>query len=191
MSSPKVCQLLNQLVMSMDPGEHYLEIGSWHGRTLLSAALHNRDRVCLGCDKFRAFGRYTGFGYVARRALRTNIARYAGRRAAIWFYDMPSRRFFSRRRFNGTIGVFFYDGDHSYGGTRRSIAAAAPWLSTRAVVLVDDWNVERIRTGTFDGFADASVRILWHRSLTGDHTEETWWNGLGAFYVEPSRTARS
>jgi hypothetical protein len=36
---PKVCQLLNALVRCMDPGEQYLEVGSWHGRTLLSGRI--------------------------------------------------------------------------------------------------------------------------------------------------------
>lgn len=186
MSSPRVCALLNALVASMDPGEHYLEIGSWQGRTLLSAAMHNRGRLCVACDKFRVFGRYTGFGYRVRRALQQNLQRYASDRAVIQFFDMPSRRFFRQRPFDGTVGVYFYDGDHSYRGTRASIAAGARWLSDRAVVLVDDWNVPRIRGGTHDGFADAGVRVLWHRALEGDHTERTWWNGLGVFYVEAS-----
>jgi hypothetical protein len=188
MSSPRVCHFLNRLVACMDPGEHYLEIGSWQGRTLLSAAFENRGRLCIACDRFRFFGRYTGFGYRARRALGRNLARYAGRRAAVHFYDMDSSRFFRRCRFDGSIGVYFYDGDHSYTGTRRSIAAGAERLSARAIVLVDDWNVRRIRAGTLDGLRDAAVRVLWHRALEGDHTEATWWNGLGVFYVETTRT---
>ena len=136
---------------------------------------------------FRADGG-TGLGYRARHALRRNLARYADQRAAIHFYDMPSSRFFRRRRIDGAVGVYFYDGDHSYRGTRRSIAAGARWLSPRAIVLVDDWNVSRIQRGAIDGLTDASARILWHRALEGDHTENTWWNGLGVFYVETGST---
>lgn len=157
-------------------------------------ALVSRDAqpgsLCVACDRFRAYGRYTGLGFRARRALRRNLDRYADR-ATIHFYDMPASTFFSTPRFEGTVGVFFYDGDHSYGGTRESIAAGARWLSERAAVLVDDWNVPRIRQATFDGLNDASVRILWHRALDGDHTERTWWNGLGAFYVEANGNHRS
>lgn len=188
MSSPRVCQLLNRLVSRLEAGEHYLEIGSWHGRTLLSAAMHNPGRLCIACDKFRVFGRYTGFGFRARRSLQRNLARYAGGRATIHFFDMPSSRFFRRRRFDGTLGVFFYDGDHSYRGTRESLAAGARCLSERAVVIVDDWNVPRIREATFDGLEDAGVRILWHRALAGDHSERAWWNGVGVFYVAAGGT---
>jgi len=182
MSSPKICNLLNALVARMEPGERYVEVGCWRGRTLLSAALNNTGRVCIGCDKFRLFGRFTGFGYRARRALYANVKRYEGRRAAIWFHEMRSSVFF-RRRSLGPVGVYFYDGAHSYRETRRSIAAGARWLSPKAVVLVDDWNVPHVRQATLDGFRDSGVTILWRRDLPGDHTEATWWNGVGAFYV--------
>ena len=186
LSSPKMCNLLNGLVARMDPGERYLEVGCWRGRTLLSAALNNTDRICIGCDKFRAFGRETGLGFMARRALYANVERYAGRRAAIWFHDMRSAAFFARGPL-GPVGVFFYDGGNSYRQTRRSIAAGSRWLSRRAAVLVDDWNVDHVRTATLDGFRDSGIEVLWRRDLPGDLTEQTWRNGVGAFYVDASR----
>ena len=57
MSSTRICNFLNALVGRMDEGEHYLEVGTWQGRTLLSAAFRNRNRLCFACDKFRFFGR--------------------------------------------------------------------------------------------------------------------------------------
>jgi hypothetical protein len=186
MSSPKVCNLLNRLVSAMDPDEHYLEIGTWKGRTLLSAAAGNHHRLCIGCDKFRFFGRYTGWGHVARRAFANNVARYREERARILFYEMSSRRLLRSGRVPRPIGVFFYDGDHSYAGTRWSIRAVARLLSPRSVLVVDDWNVRRIRLATRDAIADARLKVLWNRWLEGDHTENTWWNGLGVFYVEAS-----
>jgi hypothetical protein len=184
MSSPRVCNLLNRLVAGMDKGEHYLEIGTWKGRTLLSAAYGNRGRLCVGCDKFRFFGRYTGWGFRARRAFHANLRRYASESAEVRFFEMPSRTLFRRRLVPGPVGVYFYDGAHSYEDTRENVAAGAHFLSTRAVVLVDDWNVPHIRRGTLDGLAAAGLRILWSRDLEGDHSERGWWNGVGAFYVE-------
>jgi hypothetical protein len=184
MSSPRVCNLLNHLVARMDPGEQYLEIGTWQGLTLLSAALGNQGRVCIGCDKFRVFGRYTGFGFLARRRLRRNLARYAGRTAEIRMYELPSASFFAAGVLSAPIGVYFYDGDHSYRGTRESMIAAARWLSPRAAILVDDWNVPKVRRGALDGLEAAQIRVLWQRDLEGDHSPRGWWNGLGAFYVE-------
>ena len=60
----------------------------------------------MACDKFRFYGRYTGLGYRVRHALRRNLQRYADGRAAIHFYDMPSSRFFRRRRIDEPFGVY-------------------------------------------------------------------------------------
>lgn len=46
----------------MDPGEVYLENGSWQGPAQLSAALDDHDRVCVACDRFRPFGRARAHG---------------------------------------------------------------------------------------------------------------------------------
>jgi hypothetical protein len=193
MSSPRVCNLLNRLVARMDPGEQYLEIGTWQGLTLLSAALNNQGRICVGCDKFRVFGRYTGFGFVARRRLHRNLASYQGRTAEIRMYELPSADFFAAGVLSAPIGVYFYDGDHSYRGTRDSMIAAAGWLSPHSAILVDDWNVPKVRRGALDGLSASGLRILWRRDLQGDHSRRGWWNGLGAFYVEapgPAANAR-
>jgi hypothetical protein len=82
------------------------------------------------------------------------------------------------------VSVYFYDGGHSYAETRHGIMAAAPLLSRRATVLVDDWNDPEIRRATFDGLERAKLDMLWARHLPGNHDERGWWNGLGVFYVE-------
>jgi hypothetical protein len=184
MSSPKVCSFLNRLVATMDPHEHYLEVGTWKGRTLLSAAMGNTDRVCFACDKFRLWGRFTGFGHVAKRALLGNIARYRDQGAKIRLFDTTSRRLFAEHKVPAPVGVYFYDGGHSLEETREGIASAAPLLSRRAVVLVDDYNDEAVRRGAMRGFADADLKVLWSRFLPGTHDERDFWDGLGVFYVE-------
>lgn len=189
LSSPRVCRLLNHLVAAMDPGEAYLEIGTWKGRTLLSAALGNVGRTCIGCDKFRLWGRFTGFGLLARRELSRNIERYRGKSADVIVHAMDSRRFFyAPERVPLPVGVYFYDGDHSYPGTFHGIVAAAPYLSDKSIVIVDDWNDPTIRRATFDAIREARLQILWERSLRGDHTERGFWNGLGVFFIAKRRT---
>ena len=189
MSSPRVCALLNALVRRMDPEECYLEVGTWQGLTLLSAALGNFGRTCIGCDKFRLWGRYTGWGVRARLALERNIGRYRGSTADILFHAVSSRRLFAERRISSPVGVYFYDGDHSYRGTRANLVAATPFLSDRAVILVDDWNDPAIRAASFDGLGEAGLSILWHRELAGDHSRAGWWNGLAVFFVEKAPSA--
>jgi hypothetical protein len=184
LSTSRVCAFLNRLVAHMDPGEHYLEIGTWKGRTLLSAAHGNHGRVCVACDKFRFWGRFTGPGILARRALYHNIQRYEGSGAKIEFHHLRSRVLFARGLVKAPVGVFFYDGDHSYHETRDNIVLAAPYLSRRCVLLMDDWNDPEIVRATHDGISGAGLTVLWHRALPGDHGPSNWWNGLGVFFLE-------
>ena len=189
LSSPRVCNFLNQLVRHMDPHECYLEVGTWQGLTLLSAAYGNFGRTCIGCDKFRVWGRHTGLGVRARRALERNVQRHRGRTADVLFHHTNSERLFAEARISSPVGVYFYDGDHSHRGTRDGITSATPFLSEKCVVLVDDWNDPVIRQATAAGLRDADLRVLWQRELSGDHTRQGWWNGLGVFFVEKGPTA--
>lgn len=183
MSSPKMCELLRALVSRMEPHEVYLEVGTWKGRTLLSAAHGNLGRVCIGCDRFRLWGKFTGPRFLARRAFYRNVARHRAISANIVFHEMTSEQMFAEGRVPRCVGVYFYDGDHSYEGTYRGIASGLEVLAPQAVLLVDDWNDPLIRRGTRDALREKGATILWERELPGDHTERTWWNGVGVFYV--------
>lgn len=184
MSSPRVCQFLNHLVARMDTDESYLEVGTWRGLTLLSAAYGNLDRTCVGCDKFRFWGQFTGWGFAAGRAFRRNVERYRGRCGRIVFHHMTSERMFARGLPPSPVGVYFYDGDHSHGGTVKGIVSATAHLADKCVLLVDDWNDPVIRRATEEALDRARLRALWRRELEGDHSQRGWWNGLGAFFVE-------
>ena len=187
LSSPRVCNLLNRLVAGMAPGEHYLEIGTWKGRTLLSAAHGNAGRLCIACDKFRFWGKFTGPGFLARRALLRNVARHRAGAAQVEFHAMTSRELFRRELVRAPIGVFFYDGDHSYAETRHAVMSVEPYLSQRSVLVIDDWADPIIVRATHDALRAARLDVLWHRSLPGNHDEEGFWNGLGVFYIERHR----
>ena len=187
MSSAKVCSFLNQLVAHMDPGEKYLEIGTWKGRTLLSAAVGNQDRVCIGCDHFRFWGKFTGPGFLARRQLYRNIERYRRYTGDVRFHEMRSEQLFAADVVDGSIGVYFYDGNHSHEGTFHGVVSAAPLLSRRAVLLMDDWNDPAIRDATLLALEDARLDVLWSRGLPGTRSPDDWWNGLGVFYLEHNR----
>src|SRR5262245_41199270 len=97
LSSARVCVLLNRLVAAMDHDEQYLEIGTWQGRTLLSAAFGNSGRTCIGCDKFRVWSTHTGFGHRAKRKLFENARRYQQGSATVRVFDVASKELFRRR----------------------------------------------------------------------------------------------
>ena len=96
LSTPRVCNLLNQLVARLSDDEVYLEIGTWKGLTVCSAALDNKGKRIVACDKFALYGKTTGLGIKAKRELERNIARYAERSASIEFHAVSSEALFAR-----------------------------------------------------------------------------------------------
>ncbi|MEK6596807.1 MAG: class I SAM-dependent methyltransferase [Gemmatimonadota bacterium] len=184
MSSYRVCNFLNQLVARMDPDETYLEVGTWKGLTLLSAAHGNHGKRCVGCDKFRLWGKYSGFGPYIRLAFNRNLRRYRRHSATIHFHAMSYHDLFDRRLVPAPVGVYFYDGNHSAEDTRAGILESIPFLNQRAILVVDDWNGPTVREGTTAALAEGALTVLWERHFDGDGTVDGWWNGLAVFYLE-------
>lgn len=190
LSTPRVCHLLNDMVRGMDAENYYLEIGTWKGLTLCSAIHDNRGKKVIACDKFRLWGRWTGWGFLARRALLRNVARQEREGAAqVTFHHMTSKALFERDLVpRERVEVYFYDGDHTYEGTYHGVVAAAPCLTPRSYLLMDDWNDEVIQRATFDACEKAGLEIVWMRALEGDNlSQDGWWNGLGVFLLEKQR----
>ncbi len=186
MSTPRVCTLLNKLVGHMEEKQTYLEIGTWKGLTICSAAIHNQGKNCVACDKFRFHGKFTGWGFKAKRALYDNLNRYESESAKVTFHHMRSEEMFRKNLVPDNIGVYFYDGDHSYKATRDHILAVNTLLADEAVILVDDWNDPAIQKATRDAIEEMDFEIEWEIELDGNQTQEGWWNGLGVFLLQRS-----
>lgn len=184
LSDPKVCNLLNRLVAAMPADQTYLEIGTFKGLTLCSAAIGNKGKLCIACDKFRFWNKYTGWGFQARAAFRANVEKYKATSATVEFHDMRSLNMFSKGLVKGPIGVYFYDGDHSYAATRDNILAAAPLLANSSILLVDDWRDPIIQESTRDAVKQAGLRIEWERWLGQGAKGRNFWNGLGVFVLQ-------
>ncbi|MFK7998399.1 MAG: class I SAM-dependent methyltransferase [Polyangiales bacterium] len=187
MSTPRVCNFLNQLVASMDEDETYLEIGTWKGLTLCSAAYGNAGKKLVACDKFRFYGHHTGWGFKAKRALHDNLARYAPESAEVTFHNMPSEKLFRDKLVPSNVGVYFYDGDHTYLGTRNHIEWAENLLADECILLVDDYNDPEIRRATEDAIDTMNFKATWSKYLPGENgKQDGWWNGLGVFALKRS-----
>jgi hypothetical protein len=188
-AAPRVCHLLNRLVANLERHESYLEIGSRRGRTLLSAALGNVGRVCVGCDKHRFYGRDAGFGLAQRRDLQRNIAHYRDGSAHIAFHPTSARRLFAEARLSRPVGIYYFADDVRYAGTYQGVIAASPYLSERSVVIVDGWAEPLVRRAAKRALRDAQLVPLWSRALVS-HDDPTavpsgaWGRGLGVFFVE-------
>ncbi len=183
LSDPKICNLLNRLVAAMPADQKYLEIGTFKGLTLCSAAYGNKGKHCIACDKFRFWAKSTGWGFQARAAFHANIDRYKANSATIEFHDMKSLAMFRKGLVKGPIGVYFYDGNHRYEATRKNILAAVPLLAPSSVLLVDDWQDPVVESATRDAIAQSGLRVEWERALGEKTKDRGFWNGLGVFVL--------
>lgn len=77
------------------------------------------------------------------------------------------------------IGVYLYDGEHSYENQFKGLSTAEPFFGPNCLILVDDTNDVEPRQATMDFIAKSSNRyevVFDARTHTNMHP--TWWNGL-------------
>jgi hypothetical protein len=175
MSDPRMRHLLNNLGARV---RTYLEVGCYHGSTLIAATYRNPHLAALGIDNFSEdFPTLNRLGG-PREQLPENIRRYA-----------PHAQFFEADfrsvALDGSpdIDCFFYDGAHDRESTRDGILHFAPWFADESLLLVDDWNWEAPRQGTYDALHDAreSLQVVCSSALCDT------WNNVGAFVLRRVR----
>jgi hypothetical protein len=169
MSTLGIGGALNLAVRGMDPQSAYVNVGVWHGFTLLAAMAGNEDRICVGVDNFSEFG--------GPRA--EFIERFEhGRGSLHSFHDMDYADFLAEGP-EAPIGVYLYDGNHSYRNQYLGLMRADPHFADDALIVVDDTNLERAREATLR-FAEES-RLRWDVVIdrgTASVRHPTLWNGL-------------
>ena len=74
----------------------------------------------------------------------------------------------------------------SYRVCRKSIDARKRF-GVSFIYIVDDWNLQKVRDGTWDGIKEMNLKILYNKAirLTYDNSitreplkKNTWWNGI-------------
>lgn len=169
MSTFATAAVINRLVGELEGEDAYLNVGVWNGYTLLAGMLGHRDKRVVGVDNFSEFKG-------PREAFLQEFAKHKGERHV--FYDMSYEDYFAREH-RGDIGLYYYDGEHSYENQLRGLVSASPFFSERCHVLVDDTNWEAPRKATFDFLeqSDQGFEVLVdERTAWNGHP--TFWNGL-------------
>lgn len=169
MSTFAVAALINHAVAALPEGEAYVNVGVWHGFTLLAGMAGQPHTRCVGIDDFSQFG-----GPRERFLERFD----AQRGPAHSFHDGDYRDYF-RHRHVGPIGLYLYDGAHSYEHQMAGLRAAERFFAPECYVLVDDVNWAAPRRAALD-FIAASTRhydVVLDRS-TAHNKHPTFWNGL-------------
>ncbi len=172
MSTLAIGALINRGVASIGPEEAFVNVGVWHGFTLLAGMVGNGDRNCVGVDNFSEFG-----GPRDRFLARFN--HYKSPRHT--FYEMDYLDYFSSIH-RGPIGFYMYDGSHDYDNQLQGLLVAEPFFSPSCVVLVDDTNWEDPRRATQDFLACSSNRYHMLLDATTEYNcHPSFWNGVMIF----------
>ena len=172
MSTFAVASIINRAVAQMPESHAFVNVGVWNGFTFLSGLAGNADRACIGIDNFSEFGG-------PKDAFLARFERMKGGRHL--FHEMDYQEYFARRH-DVAIGVYLYDGEHSYDNQRKGLEAAERFFAKDCVVLVDDTNAEDPRRATYDFLAarPGRFRVLLDRR-TAANGHPTFWNGLIVF----------
>jgi len=125
----------------------YLEIGVFQGLSLLSVAIEHPEFACFGIDNFSILDpKGENLGIVEDRTRRLNAtnAHLINRDYEAALEQLP-RHIGSRK-----VAVFFIDGAHDYRSQLMALLLIRPYLSERAVIIVDDANYFDVRQSTRD-----------------------------------------
>jgi hypothetical protein len=148
MSGQKYRLFINNLISSLDDAR-YLEVGSWAGSTLCSA-IHDNAVRALAIDNWSGFGGPAVEFY-------GNLARFRTPKAKVSFLEEDYRKvnFAAIGKFN----VYLFDGPHTLKDQHDGIIFAQPALEDQFILIVDDWNWEKVRSGTMDAIRDAHLQL--------------------------------
>jgi len=155
LSSPKTAKIINYAVKCCDKeSECYVEIGTYSGYTLCTAAYQN-NVCCVGIDDLSMID----FAHpddlpnkreIVRKQIQSNIARMTWN-TNISFFEHDFRnvtlKFPDKER---TIGVFYIDGYHTYEQTKQAFEWGEPQLSDEAIVIVDDCNLAHVEIAVLE-----------------------------------------
>jgi predicted O-methyltransferase YrrM len=162
--------LLNLAASCLGPGESYVEVGVFHGASLIAAMLGNEDKHFVGIDTF-------GFRDATLEKVEANLARFGLTPPTILVGDafelVPGGALGDT-----TIGVWYYDASHSYEAQLEGLRIAEPLLVPGALLVVDDTDWDDVARA-MDDYVASQPRARRILALDGkDRGSPQWWEGM-------------
>lgn len=162
--------LLNLAASMVEPGETYVEIGAYHGTSLIGAMVGNDDTDFVAIDDF-------SFRDATRERLEANLCRFALELPTILEGDafalVPTGALGDR-----VVSVYYYDAGHRYDEQLEGLRMIEPWLADRALLIVDDTDWPDVARATHDYLAaqPRARMLVW---IPGkDNGFPAWWEGV-------------
>jgi len=169
MSTLAIGAAINYAVSLMAPGLDYVNIGVWHGFSFLVGNVSNEDKRCVGVDNFSRFGG-------PEQQFRERFEAMKGPNSQFFAMDYVD---FLQNHYQGAMGVYAYDGPHSYEHQLKALELAEPFFAEDCIVIVDDtnWDAPRQATEDFMHWSRNSYEILLDIK-TSNRYHPTFWNGI-------------
>ncbi len=173
--------LINLAATLLDQGETYLELGTYHGASLIAAMRGNEAHDFVAIDNF-SIGpvsvRDRSNPPASRAELDANLTRFRMDGAAI--VEGDALELLERGALEGLrVGVFYYDAAHSYESHLRALQLVEPYLADSALLIVDDSDWEQVGRAIRDYLAwQPRARML--IEIEGAAADRPWWwEGVG------------
>jgi predicted O-methyltransferase YrrM len=178
MATESKLALLNLAAAHLEPGEAYLEVGSFKGLSLIGAMLGNRHARFYAIENFLEFNLDSG---ATRDELLGNLDRWVGRDQVRLLEGDCFRLLRRERLLEAPVGVYFYDGAHGRLPHYLALGVAERWLADRALVVVDDASWPMVARATERYLAaHPGYELLF--DLAAEREEDPrWWNGLRVY----------
>jgi predicted O-methyltransferase YrrM len=170
LASENVLALLNLAASLLDPDEAYVEVGVYHGASLVASMLGNDGKRFVGIDSF-------GFRDASLEKVEANLERFELPRPELLVGD--AFELVPGGALDGTrIGLWYYDAAHDYDSQVEGLRMAEPLLAPGALVIVDDTDWEDVERAMDDYVA---ARPQARRILTIEGKSRgfpQWWEGM-------------
>lgn len=159
------------------PGTRYLEIGTHAGSSICSAIYHNNNSIKLAMcvDNWSEFGG-------PKETFAKNLDTYKGETPVMflesdcWAIDTQSLP-----KFN----IYMYDAGHTVEDHEKALTHFVNCMDTIFIYIVDDWNWDQVRNGTYFGIEKAGLHIAYVRHFSSPcNGHADWWNGMAVFILQ-------
>ncbi len=162
--------LLNLAAACLEGDEAYVEIGVFHGASLIAAMLGNEGKRFVGVDSF-------AFRDASLEKIHANLARFGLTPPEIIVGDAFELVPAGALR-DVPAGIWYYDAAHSYEAQLEGLRIAEPLLVSGALVIIDDTDWDDVARA-MDDYLEEQARA--RRILTLDGKSRgapQWWEGM-------------
>lgn len=169
MATENKLALLHHAASHLHSGEAYLEIGTYRGTSVIGAALGSADDVLfIAIDNFSQFDG-------PEEACRENLRRFNPKIRLITSDGFDVLR---ARDLGVPVGVYFYDGGHTFREQWQALELIEPHLTDEAVIVIDDASHPPVAAANREWLRLNPKFTRIDRFPSPRNGDPRWWNGV-------------